>query len=823
MVPPTGVVDVRDAVATAKAGEPLARVTVVPPSALGGVSLRRALARASRVPGGGSVNVNVAWRSLGEVAEAVVRGSGRKSHARLPRAGRLRAVAAAVASRHRTAVLAYDAAFRSLRRCSPAAVAAVAGGSAAGAALVARFEAFRAATVAWDDEVDALSSAAAASVARTAGETGGVGPVVVVQPGPWSWAEQQFVDALDAAGRLTVVVGAVAREGDARVPAPTRVVVAPDPEAEVRLAIGEVLRARGEGAPLDRVALVYAGDQPYPRLVAELLDASGVPWEGARPGTLAASFAGRTLLDLVRESPAAARWSALVSVATELLARELPDDAERAPVESAVAALAALDGAGPPPTVPSFAEAVAMQLDVAVPRAAAEGGLLVGAIEDVAGADVDVVVLLGVNEGRLPGRHADDPLLPDRLRALTGGELPTRRERRQREQQLVASLLDGARERVLCTSRADQRAQQEQVPSRWLADGCERVEVPSFAAAVLTRPAPSSQEAALQALAAGEPPASFGLGRGVEAVAARASAAVTEWDGGVGPHEALGVRGRRSTAGAFERWATCPFQHFLRSVLRVQPAGSDPPVRGALVHAVLAALDRARVDGADAEAADVAGATKEACEQVEQSGRAGKPLAWLLEQRTLAANLAAVAELDEAERSASGFRTVDADVMFGEARVGGVRFAGHLDRVDAAGDGRRRVVDYRTGRSDHLRRELTPADPTAAGTRLQLPIGALAAGAASAAYWFVTDAARGYPRVEVDVGGGVARRVADVVEQIADGIEAGAFAPNPGDAVLDSWANCRRCPYDRVCPAERGDAAERKQADPAMARLRALQ
>lgn len=811
MVPPTGLAaDVRDAVVTAKAGEPLARVTVVPPSALGGLSVRRALA-SGRTPGG--VSVNVAWRSLGEVAGAVVRGL-RGQRARLPRAARLGAVGDVVGSRHRATVLAYDAAFRSLRRCSPAAVAAVAGGSAAGAALVERFEAFCSATAACDDEVDALLRAAAAV---RAGDTG-VGPVVLVQPGPLTWAEQQLVDALDAAGRLTVVGAAGC---DAEVPVPTRVVIAPDAEAEVRLAIGEVLRVAGDGVPLDRVALVHAGGEPYPRLVAELLDASCVPWAGARPGTLAATFAGRTLLDLASACAVAPTWNASASSAMESLAREITEPAERAAVESAVGALAALDGMGPPPASASFADAVAMQLDVAVPPAAAAGGVLVGAVEDVAGADVDAVVLVGVNEGRLPGRHADDPLLPDQLRALTGGELPTRRERRRREQQLVASLLRGARERVLCAARADQRAQQEQLPSRWLAGDCERVEVPSFAAAVLTRPAASSQEAALQALAAGEPPESFGLGRGVEAIAARASAAITEWDGGVGPHPALAARGRRSAAGAFERWATCPFQHFLRSVLRVQDARSDPPVRGALVHAVLGELDRARVDG-DEAGADIGRATKDACAHVEQSGRAGKPLAWLLEQRTLAANLAAVAELDGAERAASGFRTVDADVTFGDARVGGVRFAGHVDRVDAAEDGRRRVVDYRTGRSDYLRREVASADPTVAGTRLQLPVAALAAGAASATYWFVTESARGYPRVEVEVGSGVARRVAEVVEQIADGIEAGAFAPNPGDAVLDSWSNCRRCPYDRVCPSERGDAAERKQDDPAMARLKAL-
>src|SRR5688500_6623346 len=106
MVPPTGIADVRDAVAMAKAGEPLARVTAVPPSALAGLSLRRALAPA---PGDGCVNVNVVWRSLAEVADTVVRASGRQGRGRLPRTGRLRAVAAAVGSRHRATVLAYDA------------------------------------------------------------------------------------------------------------------------------------------------------------------------------------------------------------------------------------------------------------------------------------------------------------------------------------------------------------------------------------------------------------------------------------------------------------------------------------------------------------------------------------------------------------------------------------------------------------------------------------------------------------------------------------------------------------------------------------------
>jgi ATP-dependent helicase/nuclease subunit B len=906
MVPPAGVAGVRDAVSAAKAGEPLAPVTVVPPSAQGGASLRVALAR-------GSGLLNVVCRSLAEVAAALSARRAAPAARLLPRAVRLRSVAAVVGS-HRATVRAYDAAFRELRRCSPSALAALddAGEAADG---MARFRSFRSLVEAWDDDVDVLLRAAGAAGAADAADAAGVvGHVVLYQPPPLSWAEQQLVDALAAAGRLTVVgAGGLAAAPAPVAPRiePTKVIVAPDPEAEVRLAVGEVARLVAGGLRPHRVALVHAGDdEPYRRLVCELLDAAGVPWAGRGVGTLAASPPGRVLLGLLRlpaegwsrpavmgvlsdavdvppatlarweaaarrahvvggvdgwrprlerlaaewpavaadagalaaevdallavaNNPPAATWSGLVAWTSRLLARWAPPSSGE--VEAAVAQLAQLDGVVAPPTVASFVDAVAAQLEddaaaCAGPAPVVDGAVLVGSVADMVGADVDAVVLVGATEGRLPARHADDPLLPDRVRALTGGELPTRRERRHRELHLVSSLLAPAHERVLCAARADQRAQREQLPSRWLAragEQCERLDVPSFAAAVLTTgPAACDQQGALQALGRGEPPASFGIERGVAAMAARASSAVTEWSGAVGPHPALAARARRSTAAAFEQWATCPFQHFLRVVLRVHQtrppddrAGLDTMTRGALVHAVLAALDRARVEGRVPSVEDV---TRDVCAQLEASGRTARRLAWLLEQRTLAANLAAVTALDDAERGASGSRTVAADVTFDGAVVGGVRFGGHVDRVDAKADGSRRVVDYRTGRSDRGRAR-PDADPTAAGTRLQLLVAALAEGATEAERWYVTDAARGYPRVGIQVDGEVAARVARVVELIASGIEAGAFPASPGEAVLDTWASCRRCPYDRVCPSDRGDVAERTRSDPAVARLQALQ
>jgi hypothetical protein len=156
-----------------------------------------------------------------------------------------------------------------------------------------------------------------------------------------------------------------------------------------------------------------------------------------------------------------------------------------------------------------------------------------------------------------------------------------------------------------------------------------------------------------------------------------------------------------------------------------------------------------------------------------------------------------------------------------------VTFRGRIDRVDRSPDGHRVVVyDYKTGRSD--RYQALEDDPVDAGQLLQLPVYALAAaertGAAEADafYWFtraltLEEATRGFALDDT-----VRARFAAAVGAIVDGIDQGCFPAVPGERDFnwlvqrETFEHCFTCPYDRLCPLDRGTAWARKSEDDAL-------
>lgn len=938
--------DLRQAVADAKAGDAFAPVTVVTASVGARLTLRRSLAGAA----GGIANVS----SLSLVGLARELVGGRELRQTLGRAVRHQIVRGLAdselgrsvlgdASSHPATVRALESRLLELRGCSAAARDALAG---AGLPLLALYDEYVARIAHLADDTDVLHAATSAVVDGDWRDDT-IGRVIVFEPIELAHLDRGFVDAMVERGRAVTI--SAPEESTDTWPTATRVVVAPDPESEVRMAIGEIMRLLARGTSLSRIAVVHGESDGYARLAAELFDAAHVPWGGVEPRRLAESTEGRTLLDLLalpesgwsrvavmgaisggplvdaeaareweraardahvvagarqwRERlasaapelvtfvdelidalrpPAGATWSQLTRWALGLLPASFAAYPRYESVVAAVSELAALDHPYERPTIDAFVEAAATQLDRSSGWHSAGEGLLLGRARDLAGADVDAVIVLGMVEGSMPARHADDPLLPDSMRALTDGELPTRPQRRTRDRQLLARLLRGATERVVCAPRADQRGQRKRLPSRWLLDAAPHearlranelealaasvvppgwlVAPPSVASVVLDRPAVSAQEDALQSLAAGIDPVAFGLDRGFEATRARRSADVTAWDGGIGAHDGLVLGEALVSATRLEVWAECPFRYFLRSVLHVHETvtpedrvGIDPLDRGTLVHEVLDRWVARRLDAERAgehldDEAELARITEDVCKEMEQSGRVGRALPWLIERRTLDTHLRAVLALDRADRERTSLSPIAAEVVFGDGRDlsaavierpggGRVRFQGKIDRVDASSDrSTLRVTDYKTGRSDYYKRDLVPArnatapfDPTAAGTRLQLPVYAVAArplgaehAAITAEYWFVTDAANAYIRIPVPLDEATAARVTDVVDVIASGVEAGAFPALPGDPLLDSWRHCRHCAYDRVCPADRGEVAERKSEHPTARRHAAL-
>ena len=79
-------------------------------------------------------------------------------------------------------------------------------------------------------------------------------------------------------------------------PRGSSIIVAPDPDEEVRSVVRHLVSLAETGVPLDRVAVFYPAPDPYLGLLRQHLAEAGVPANGPAPDRLADSVAGRTLL-----------------------------------------------------------------------------------------------------------------------------------------------------------------------------------------------------------------------------------------------------------------------------------------------------------------------------------------------------------------------------------------------------------------------------------------------------------------------------------------------------------------------------------------------
>src|SRR5262249_18470787 len=122
-----------------------------------------------------------------------------------------------------------------------------------------------------------------------------------------------------------------------------------------------------------------------------------------------------------------------------------------------------------------------------------------------------------------------------------------------------------------------------------------------------------------------------------------------------------------------------------------------------------------------------------------------------------------------------------------EIRVGSITVAGRIDRMDASGDGRVMITDYKTGK---------PQDQEAADESLQLSIYALAARekwgsrADRLAFYNLPENSSVFTtRAEHEL-----EQVRHKIEDVSQNIAAGKFDAKTG-------FHCRFCPYCNLCPA----------------------
>lgn len=522
------------------------------------------------------------------------------------------------------------------------------------------------------------------------------------------------------------------------------------------------------------------------------------------------------------------------------------DDTSRYPVDEQRAAdrvagvvdsLASLDtlATGTAPGLDAVREVVELELADDLDRVGAIGhGVHVGPVSDAIGLDVDLVVVVGLAEGLLPGRHGDDPLLPDELRERTGGALPTLRERLDRQHRHELTALAGGRQRLLTFPRGDLRRGGERVPSRWLLPTLRRltgdgtlqastwqgacsgidavVEVPSHATELERATTQvSEQEWRQRAVLAGmSMDDDARLGAALEARRARRAPTFTRFDGNLAGVDGLPdprERGPLSPT-ALEVWTACPHHYLMAHLLGVAPV--EPPEalvridhrdRGTIVHDVLERFVGERLHRSpdtpwtDDDAKRLDEIADEVFADAERRGITGFALLWERDRESLRADLHSWLAADSVRRAELRASPAATELPFGTAGqppavldLGdgtSVRLKGKADRVDQLAGGGLLVVDYKTGRKDYWP-ALDHDDPTLHGLKLQLPVYALAARQAlhapdapvRAEYWFVNRASR-FGTIGLDVDDAVLDEVRRVVRGIVDGIAGGMFVARP--------------------------------------------
>jgi len=544
---------------------------------------------------------------------------------------------------------------------------------------------------------------------------------------------------------------------------------------------------------------------------------------------------------------------------------------------AALDSLRALDGVGGPVAPEVFADALEASLAAPMPRVGQFGrGVLVGGLSDAVGMELDVTAVVGLVEGCCPS-PANDPILV--AAADPSGALERRHERRRAERRAFAAALSSAPTVLLSTARSDPTRGGQAWPAPWLLEEASRLHqgvvsgatllgarprqmpwlevVESRAAQLVDTSLALSESELLTGTAmawrsAGSPAGhpwlrDYGIDRQLAAAVARASHQFTEWDGAVGPAAVARPVGTAISPTSLERWAVCGRRYLFESVLRV---GFDeerydddvltPLDRGSLVHRVLELLMAEQLEGElDPDPDKVLLRAMELLEEhsarYEAAGRTGRGIPWQLGRRELARELARTVAEDATLRQRLGLEVVAVEKRFGmddgepvelELASGHrLAFKGIIDRVDRAADGSILVTDYKTA-VPMSAEQLNLA--RLAGTKLQLPVYGLAARRlypdapeVRARYWFVSERGEWAER-DIVVDDEVVAELVTVASAVVDQIASGVFPGRPGERDRGHWTNCRVCPYDRVCPAHRDVAWERKLHDPALATYASL-
>jgi ATP-dependent helicase/nuclease subunit B len=539
-------------------------------------------------------------------------------------------------------------------------------------------------------------------------------------------------------------------------------------------------------------------------------------------------------------------------------------------VEEALGRMSILGRLGVPVSLPLARATLLAELEVPAPQTSRFGtGIWVAPIAAVVGLSLDVIYVVGMNDGVFPGRPADDVLIPDHERedAQPVGAVPLRGAKAATMRRDYLAVLAGGGTCVLSFPRGNQRDGRALRPSRWLLDSLgpltnwpERLYssdldlvpedahyrvVQSYIGAVAAAGTPMSlDDRDLRSLLLWSTPGRRledhwlthqipQLARGFDFVAG-SRGGFTRFSGDVS-----GVASSESllpplfSSSRLESFAKCPRRYFFESILGVQPRPTslqllavDRMDRGTLVHEILERFVRSQIGMERSKAGDDPFAlstlleiAEAAMEEFEAKGLSGPRSVWALEQGRIRRELRIFAAADRQWRQSLGATTVAVEQPFGYAGtdvVGievqnrqPVNFRGKIDRIDQASDGTTIVTDYKTG--DPKRFKKIKEDHFLANRSVQLAVYGLAVADGErpvrVEYWFVSEKGK-FERLGFDFTAADSLALADIVSTYTATIGRGHFPANPGDD-----RQCGNCPYDSVCPADRRVGWERvKQA-----------
>ena len=521
-----------------------------------------------------------------------------------------------------------------------------------------------------------------------------------------------------------------------------------------------------------------------------------------------------------------------------------------------------LDTIGPPVDRAEFRATFVAELDVTPSRRGTVGdGVHIGLLGGSRGLDVDLVVVLGAVEGLLPPAPSVDPLLGDDDREAAGLTGSADRAGLAHRQFLAAVTTTP---HVLVTvPRGDLRATTEYHRTRWL-DGirgaagkmAERV-VDSHVHGVASAEFPLSpsehrvRELWTRSRAGGDVrdhplfSADIVFSRAVRLRDARASDRFTEYDGDLSTRPIAPIRGPIAPT-SIEAWATCPHAYFVRHLLGIRPVDEPEEIvtvtaldRGTAIHAAVHRLQQAVLDGdivapgpsgwTEAHARLLAQIGGEVADELETLGRTGRRAFWANERQALLDELAQWIESDRENWQGRTLLLSEASFKDDEAVEVGlpggrcVAFVGQLDRVDQLADGTVVVTDHKTGRADNYA-GLTDDDPTAGGTRFQLPVYAAAArellglpdARVHAEYAFFAKAK--FRRIGITLDERSWPAVGDALVRVVTGIEAGVFPAIPDPPGYQHYVKCEYCQPDHLGTGERWPEWDRKRHDARLAR-----